>query len=142
MEYTPAQLGAITHKDGPMMVLAGPGSGKTMVITGRTRTLIEEYGIPPEQVLVITFTKAAAIEMRERFTRLMGASCGVRFSTFHSLFFLILRAAYGYQPEQIIREDQQHTFLREQVSRLQLETGDEKDFVKDIFSVSTGHNTE
>ena len=134
MEYTPAQLGAITHKDGPMMVLAGPGSGKTMVITGRTRTLIEEYGIPPEQVLVITFTKAAAIEMRERFTRLMGASCGVRFSTFHSLFFLILRAAYGYEPEQIIREDQQHTFLREQVSRLQLETGDEKDFVKDILS--------
>ncbi len=50
MEYTSAQLGAITHKDGPMMVLAGPGSGKTMVITGRTRTLIEEYGIPPEQV--------------------------------------------------------------------------------------------
>lgn len=134
MEYTSAQLGAITHKDGPMMVLAGPGSGKTMVITGRTRTLIEEYGIPPEQVLVITFTKAAAIEMRERFTRMMGAACGVRFSTFHSLFFLILRAAYGYQPEQIIREDQQYAFLREQVGRLQLETGDEKDFVKDLLS--------
>jgi len=133
MEYNRAQIGAITHKDGPMMVLAGPGSGKTMVITGRTRTLIEEYGVPPEQILVITFTKAAATEMKERFTRMMGASYGVRFSTFHSLFFLVLRAAYGYQPEQIIREEQQYGFFREQITKLQLETGDEKDFIRDLL---------
>lgn len=134
MEYNRAQIGAITHKDGPMMVLAGPGSGKTMVITGRTRTLIEEYGIPPEQILVITFTKAAATEMKERFTRMMGASLGVRFSTFHSLFFLILRVAYGYQPEQIIREEQQYAFFREQLTKLQLEAGDEKDFIRDLLA--------
>lgn len=134
MNYNDAQLQAISHKDGPMMVLAGPGSGKTMVITGRTRTLIEEYGIPAEQILVITFTKAAATEMKERFTRMMGASCGVRFSTFHSLFFLILRTAYGYRPEQIIREEQQYAFFREQIGRLQLETGDEKDFIRDLIA--------
>lgn len=139
MNYDEAQQVAVSHRDGPMMVLAGPGSGKTMVITGRTRTLIEEYGIPPEQILVITFTKAAATEMRDRFSRMMGGSFGVRFSTFHSLFFLILRAAYGYKPEQIIREEEQYAFLRQQVEALEKQTNaldiaDEKDFIRDLLS--------
>ena len=62
-----AQEGAITHKDGPAMVLAGPGSGKTFVIVQRLKFLIEEYDVPPSSILVITFTKAAAIEMQQRF---------------------------------------------------------------------------
>ena len=67
------QQRAVSHKDGPMLVLAGPGSGKTTVITQRTRHLIETYRINPSEILVITFTKAAAREMKERFLRLTGA---------------------------------------------------------------------
>lgn len=66
-EWNEAQTKAITHKDGPMMVLAGPGSGKTTVITERTKYLIEHCGVKPSNILVITFTKAAAAEMKERF---------------------------------------------------------------------------
>ena len=61
-----AQKKAVTHKDGPMMVLAGPGSGKTLVITKRVQYLIGHYKVQPEHILVITFTRAAAAEMRER----------------------------------------------------------------------------
>ena len=64
MNYSSEQQEAIRHVDGPMLVLAGPGSGKTAVITGRTRYLIEEAGIDPGNILVITFTKASALEMR------------------------------------------------------------------------------
>lgn len=58
MSFSTSQHEAIRHKDGPMLVLAGPGSGKTLVITERTKYLIQEYGISPSNILVITFTKA------------------------------------------------------------------------------------
>lgn len=67
MSFNPSQYEAIRHADGPMLVLAGPGSGKTLVITQRTKNLITEHGVDPAGILVITFTKAAASEMRERF---------------------------------------------------------------------------
>ena len=69
MSFNASQTRAIHHKNGPMLVLAGPGSGKTLVITERTKYLIEECGIDPAQILVITFTKAAATEMKRRFQR-------------------------------------------------------------------------
>ena len=69
--FNKAQQKAVNHKDGPMMVLAGPGSGKTLVITHRTKNLIDKYQIEPGNILVITFTKAAAQEMKERFWKLM-----------------------------------------------------------------------
>ena len=62
MSFNASQTRAIHHKNGPMLVLAGPGSGKTLVITERTKYLIEVCGIDPAQILVITFTKAAATE--------------------------------------------------------------------------------
>ena len=96
MELNQAQKIAVRHKDGPMLVLAGPGSGKTLVITERTKYLIQEYNIPEENILVITFTRAAAGEMKERFLRLLGvSSTGVSFGTFHSIFFTILKHAYN-----------------------------------------------
>ena len=66
-QLSKAQKEAVMHKDGPMMVLAGPGSGKTLVITKRIQYLISHYQIPPQRILVITFTRAAANEMKERF---------------------------------------------------------------------------
>ncbi len=87
-----AQEEAITHRDGPAMVLAGPGSGKTFVIVQRLKYLIEEYGADPSSILVITFTKAAAIEMQQRFLKITDSSYPeVSFGTFHSLFYSILR---------------------------------------------------
>ena len=63
MNFNKAQLGAIEHKDGAMLVLAGPGSGKTAVITHRTKNLITKHHVKPSEILVITFTKAAANEV-------------------------------------------------------------------------------
>ena len=73
MAFHEAQLQAIHHREGPMMVLAGPGSGKTEVIIRRTRKLIQDYQVAPSSILVVTFTKAAAGQMRERFLHLCGA---------------------------------------------------------------------
>lgn len=107
MKSNPAQTEAICHGDGPMLVLAGPGSGKTTVITNRVLYLLTRHGVPPEQLLVITFTKAAAQEMRQRFEHLSGQSCpSVTFGTFHAVFFQILRYAYNYSAASIIRESE------------------------------------
>ena len=95
-----------------MLVLAGPGSGKTLVITQRTKYLIEEYGVDPSGILVITFTRAAAREMQERFQKLMAGTARVTFGTFHAVFFSILKHAYGYTAADILREEQKYTYLR------------------------------
>ncbi|MCD7735849.1 MAG: UvrD-helicase domain-containing protein, partial [Lachnospiraceae bacterium] len=95
MGFSEAQERAIAHRDGPAMVLAGPGSGKTLVITQRTKYLIETHKINPREILVITFTKAAAQEMQGRFRAVCPAG-GVTFGTFHAVFFGILKQAYHY----------------------------------------------
>ena len=87
-----AQKEAAEHFRGPCMVLSGPGSGKTTVITRRVRALVEDHGVPPEKILVVTYTRAAAEEMRSRFLRLVSAGkTAVVFGTFHSVFYQILR---------------------------------------------------
>ena len=137
------QLEAIRHKDGPMMVLAGPGSGKTLVITRRVQYLIEQYKINPANILVITFTRAAAKEMRERFQKLMnGRSVPVTFGTFHAVYFTILKYAYGYTAENIVREEQRIQFIREYIHRLRLEYDDENDFISSVLGeISLVKNT-
>lgn len=106
MALSESQKKAVSHVKGPLLCLAGPGSGKTTVITARTRFLIEEKKISSMSILVITFTKAAALEMKERFQVLMGGrSCPVTFGTFHSVFFWILRQAYGLSAANIIRRN-------------------------------------
>lgn len=114
MAASKEQLQAIHHGDGPMMVLAGPGSGKTFVITHRIQYLMEHYGVPPEQILVITFTKAAALEMQERFECLMdGAGQNVTFGTFHAIYFHILKRSYHYDQSNIITEKEKREYLKE-----------------------------
>ena len=114
MELNKSQLQAVCHDKGPMMVLAGPGSGKTMVITHRVKWLIEHAGVHPAGILVVTFTKAAADEMRQRFVSLMdGRTMPVSFGTFHAIFFSVLKHAYNYTASNIIREEQKQQLIRE-----------------------------
>ncbi len=116
------------------MVLAGPGSGKTTVITHRVKYLTQECGVDPADILVITFTKAAAVEMRERYEALTGQASGVAFGTFHAVFFRILKLAYRYTAENIVREEQQQTFLRELTEEAGLEPEDENEFISSVLS--------
>lgn len=88
-QLTESQKKAVFHKDGPLLILAGPGSGKTRVITHRVVALIEE-GVRPYNICAITFTNKAAEEMRQR-AYALGAPSGVLLSTFHSLCVRILR---------------------------------------------------
>ncbi|TYQ18039.1 UNVERIFIED_CONTAM: DNA helicase-2/ATP-dependent DNA helicase PcrA [Acetivibrio alkalicellulosi] len=87
------QKHAVTHIKGPALVLAGPGSGKTTVITSRTAYLILEVGVRPENILTMTFNRAAKIEMEQRFNRIFGEGTGskVHFSTLHSFCNLVVR---------------------------------------------------
>lgn len=134
MSLNPSQREAILHKDGPMLVLAGPGSGKTLVITQRTKYLIEQYGINPANILVITFTKAAAAEMKERFSRLMKEKIApVTFGTFHAVFFSILKHAYHYSAENIVREEQRIQCMREIITKHRLEYEDEMEFISSVL---------
>ncbi|MCM1536034.1 MAG: UvrD-helicase domain-containing protein, partial [Clostridium sp.] len=76
-----AQQEAVTHGEGPLLVLAGPGSGKTFVITQRIFYLLEKLHTPPEEILVITFTKAAALSMQNRFREQSNQIYPVNFGT-------------------------------------------------------------
>ena len=133
MSVDTAQKQAIEHNQGPMLVLAGPGSGKTLVITRRTQWLIQKAGVAPGNILVVTFTRAAAGEMRSRFDRLMdGRHLPVSFGTFHAIFFTILKYAYKYKVENILSEDEKYAILRDIIHQIDVEMDDEKDFVMDI----------
>ena len=102
---------AVCHEKGPMLVLAGPGSGKTTVLLCRILRLLERNLASPTQILALTFSKAAAEEMKERFKRARGPE-GVAFGTFHSVFFRILRSRYGWSVEQVFQEEERRTVLR------------------------------
>ena len=89
------QTEAVTTVNGPLLVLAGAGSGKTRVLTTRVAYLLEEVGIAPEQILAITFTNKAAKEMKERIIQMLGPiGYQIQISTFHSFGLLILRENY------------------------------------------------
>src|SRR5436853_4856770 len=94
LDLTPAQHQAVTHVEGPLLILAGPGSGKTRVITRRVAHLIQ-HGVRPQSILAITFTNKAAGEMRQRVDALLPGN-RVWISTFHSFGAKILRI-YGDQ---------------------------------------------
>lgn len=129
------QKQAVSHLNGPMIVLAGPGSGKTTVITKRIEYLIKYAKINPAHILVITFTKAAAAEMKERFLKLMPPDGKrVTFGTFHAVFFMILKHAYHYEASNVIREDERMHLMREMVYSMRLDFEDETEFVQNILS--------
>lgn len=121
--YSSNQKKAIEHGAGPLMVLAGPGSGKTFVITHRIKYLIEGPGINPAHILVVTFSRAAAKEMKDRFEKLYSKS-PVTFGTFHSVFFNLLKTAYGFGSEQIASDELRYTLIKELIKRNSIENED------------------
>ena len=138
--FTKLQSEAIRHQDGPLLVLAGPGSGKTTVVTKRVQYLVQDCHISPSSILVITFTKAAATEMKERFLRLMEQSeekpqgyGNVLFGTFHAVFFNILKRSYGFTAANILREETRYQYMKEIVDRLKLEIDDENEFISGVL---------
>ena len=133
MQVSNAQHQAITHGAGPAIVLAGPGSGKTLVITQRVRYLIEAYHVRPQEILVITFTKAAAQEMQSRFQAL-SRQRGVTFGTFHAVFFHILKYAYHYSAANILTEEKKYQILQRLLSESGLHFEDEKETLSEIAS--------
>ena len=133
MNSNPAQAEAIRHGEGPMLVLAGPGSGKTYVIINRVRHLIEQHNVRPDNILVITFSKAAAQEMRERFLKSPGTSYpGVNFGTFHACFFHILQIAYNLNPSAIIREENARLLFRDILTELEPELAEQPEMIATI----------
>lgn len=108
------QLKAITHHSGPALVLAGPGSGKTFTIVQHIQYLIHDKKIPPEEILVVTFSKAAAIEMQMRYLESADSNPStnsVRFGTFHSLGYQILRSTGQFRNFSLITEKQKYHCL-------------------------------
>lgn len=116
INYSSNQKKAIEHGAGPLMVLAGPGSGKTFVITHRIKYLIEGLGINPAHILVVTFSRAAAKEMKDRFERLYNKSL-VTFGTFHSVFFSLLKTAYGFTSEQIASDELRYSLIKDLIKK-------------------------
>lgn len=123
MKLNRGQDEAIKYGNGPCMVLAPPGSGKTLIVTERTRYLIEESGVRPDQILVITFTRYAAREMKERFERLIaGKNYPVTFGTFHSIFYGILKCAYGIGANNLMSEKESSVLLQEVLDQTDIES--------------------
>lgn len=135
MTANEAQKSAITHVNGPMLVLAGPGSGKTFVITERIRYLIYNAHIPPEHILVITFTNAAAEEMKKRFQRLIGnEKVPVYFGTFHAVYFHILQQNSHYCPRDILKQEDQYHYLKEIIAEQKLDVMYPKEWMNELLS--------
>ena len=142
MAFSDTQTQAIAHKDGPALVLAGPGSGKTTVITNRIVTLLERYHIPGSRILVITFTRAAAQEMQSRFftlyqkrnARLDAArSTGVTFGTFHSVFYRILKHAYQYDASNILTQKEQYKMIESIIDELDMDAPDFNELASNLL---------
>lgn len=135
MRLCKEQLSAIKHTDGPMMVVAGPGSGKTTVITERIKYLIESAGVTPADILVITFTKAAAVEMETRFKGLTkGNDYRVRFGTFHSIFFWIIKTAYNLSSGSVLSEDEKRIMIDKIIRDMGLSYDNKDDIISSIMS--------
>lgn len=137
MSLNQAQLRAVAHKDGPCMVLAGPGSGKTLTIAKRIEYLITEYKVRPEEILVITFTKYAANEMKERFRKVMGRSgIPVTFGTFHGIYYGILKWAYRLDQRNILSDREKYELLGQAAARMEWEAaeyaGEENEYLQEL----------
>ena len=116
MKLNNSQLQSVQHFNGPMLVLAGPGSGKTFVLIHRIKYLISECNVHPENILAVTFSRAAANELKKRFLEMDGHhdSCPA-FGTFHSIFFGILKDSLGLTSGNIITEGKKTEIIEREI---------------------------
>ena len=135
------QKQAICHETGPMLVLAGPGSGKTTVLLCRILRLLEKGLAKPDQILALTFSKAAAEEMKERFRRAKGPE-GVAFGTFHSVFFRILRRKYGWSTDRVFQEEERRAVLRNMLEEAKWDIPDLEEYISVFLSQLSLMNSE
>ena len=137
MGFNEAQAQAIQHTDGPCLVLAGPGSGKTLTIVNRVKYLIEKQKVRPEEILVITFTKYAAWEMKNRTRSICGpSSYAVTFGTFHGIYYGILKWAYRLNQSNLLSDEEKYRILREILPGIdwdqEPEADEEKDYLQEL----------
>ena len=131
------QIKAVEHFKGPCMVLAGPGTGKTTIIVNRVMNLIKHYGIAPGSILVVTFTKAAAKEMEERFSNSNGyinEYKEVTFGTFHSAFYRILKQYKNYKIENLIKEKEKHITLKSIIKDLGYDSYEDDQILENLIN--------
>lgn len=132
LKLNESQSEAVKHVTGPAMVISGPGSGKTTVISHRVKYLIEELNVSGSDILVITFSKASAIEMRERINELIGSYEKAEISTFHSFFFKILRAHSFVKVEDVLTENEKRHILSSILNKLKLNAYAGDDFMESL----------
>ena len=134
MKFNDSQLKAVSHFTGPMLVLAGPGSGKTTVIIHRIINLITNCHVPPENILAVTFSRAAAAEMSERFNCAFNTGGGApTFVTFHSIFLSILKSESS-SPLNLISEQRKSAFIRSQIEKYNLPYDNPVHLVKELLT--------
>ncbi len=121
LKMNEAQREAVTHGEGPLLVLAGPGSGKTFTITQRIFYLLQERNVLPHQILVVTFTKEAALSMQRRFQEQADQNYPVNFGTFHSVFYHILRQSHSVPIQKIASKTQKQAILRPFLETISIE---------------------
>ena len=126
-----AQREAVMHGEGPLLVLAGPGSGKTFTITQRILYLIKVMQVPPEEILVITFTKDAARSMQQRFLEQSENFYPVNFGTFHSIFYSILKKSNPAGFKVILQESHKKNLLLPILKNIQNELQSVKEALSD-----------
>ena len=137
MSLNHAQTEAVAHNKGPCMVLAGPGSGKTLTIAKRIEYLIMKHKVRPEEILVITFTKYAAWEMKNRTRSICGpSSYAVTFGTFHGIYYGTLKWAYRLNQSNLLSDEEKYRILREILPGIdwdqEPEADEEKDYLQEL----------
>ncbi len=160
MKLNDSQIRAVSHTRGPLLVLAGPGSGKTSVIIQRLNNLIYKQDVSPDKILTVTFSRAAAQELGKRFNETEGTPqvpdgysgggehkniAGKRyepaagatpvFGTFHSVFYNILRySSPSAAHPAVISAGEKSQFIKTEIERLGIEVLDETEFLSDVYS--------
>ena len=132
MSFNPAQQEAISHVAGPAMILAGPGSGKTTVITQRVRYLIEEAGVHPASILVVTFTRPRPGNERALFCPLQRAAHASQFWNLPQYFFRCLKSSLQLYGGDIITDSRRMELFRQIVEEMDLEIDDMADFIVNV----------
>lgn len=136
------QRKAAEHEQGPCMVLAGPGTGKTTIIVHRLANMIKSGIAKPENLLVVTFSKDAAAEMKERFLKFASEHKlenssrlkDITFGTFHAVFFKILRQYGNYKLENLLDESEKFNIIKNTARKLQLDFCEDDDRIADVIN--------